>query len=238
MNYRAMLNHHQQMNADLSVAVIEVPSSETSRFGMITIKDNGIIDKFEEKPTITKAKLASMGIYIFNFKTLKQVLIEDSHDEQSEHDFGKNIIQKLIMNKKKLIAYAFAGYWRDVGTIQSLWEANMDLLNPTIANEIFDDHLKVFSENINSVPQYIGSTALVTQSRINQGAIILGKVHKSIVFNDALIEEGATVTESVIMPGAIVEVGAVVKKAIIAPNTRVESKRVIDGSKAIVLVGG
>jgi glucose-1-phosphate adenylyltransferase len=238
MNYRSMLQNHQNLNADLSIGVIEVPPTESSRFGMITMKDSSLIDKFEEKPTQTKAKLASMGIYIFNFKTLKQALLEDSLDEQSEHDFGKNIITKLLMNKKKLIAYTFKGYWRDVGTIQSLWEANMDLLNPAIANEIFDDHLKVFSENINSVPQYIGSNADVTQSRINQGAIVLGKVHKSIVFNDVLIQEGAIVSESVIMPGAIIEVGAVVKKAIIAPNTRVESKHLIDGSKSIVLVGG
>lgn len=238
MNYRMMLRNHQEANADVSVAVIEVSMKDASRFGMMSINHQGIIEKFEEKPKFTKSKLASMGIYIFNYKVLKQALLEDSKMENSDHDFGKNIITKLLNDQKKLIAYPFEGYWRDVGTIESLWEANMDLLNPHLAKEIFDDHLKVFSENINSVPQYIGSSAMVTQSRINQGAIILGKVHKSIVFNDALIEEGAIVSESVIMPGAVIEVGAVVKKAIIAPNTRVESNRVIDGSQNIVLVGG
>jgi glucose-1-phosphate adenylyltransferase len=238
MNYRAMLQAHQLAEADLTVAAIEVQASDTSRFGMITMKDKSVIEKFEEKPLHTKSRMASMGIYIFNYKVLKQILIEDSQNDTSEHDFGKNIIPKLLAEKKKLIVYPFQGYWRDVGTIQSLWEANMDLLNPTIAKEIFADDIKIFSENINSVPQYIGPTALVTQSRINQGAIVLGKVHQSIVFNDALIEEGAFVSESVIMPGAIIEVGAIVKKAIIAPHTRVEAKRIIDGGKTVVLVGG
>lgn len=237
MDYQTMLASHQDKGAELTVSVIEVEPSEASRFGIMSTDKEGWITSFEEKPEKPKSTLASMGIYIFNYNLLKQSLIDDSQDASSEHDFGKNIIPKLLKAKRKLLAHHFKGYWRDVGTIRSLWQANMDLLDEKVAQEIFDGNMKIYSENTSSVPHYVGATAAVNQSLVNQGAVILGSVSKSVVFNEVIVEEGAVVTNAVLMPGCVVKVGAVIHNAIVASHVIVAEKRMVDGGKSIALVG-
>ncbi len=239
MNYQVMLDFHKRKNADATVSVISVAKEEASRFGIMNVDEEGRIVEFEEKPKKPKSTLASMGIYIFNYKILRDVLTRDSKDEASAHDFGKNIIPYLLAKKKALFAYRFEGYWRDVGTIDSLWKANMDLLNNDEYIDLYSysDDLKIFSEDTKSVPQYVGKMAMVKESLINQGAIVLGKVVHSVISNETLIEEGAEVYNSVIMPGAIIRKGARIYRAIVANNVEVESDRVINenGTKTVLV---
>ncbi len=239
MNYQLMLDYHKQVGADVTVSVISVSKEEASRFGIMNIDEKGRIIEFEEKPRKPKSTLASMGIYIFNYKILREVLIRDSKDENSAHDFGKNIIPYLLSKKRALYAYQFSGYWRDVGTIESLWQANMDLLDNGESVDLYSytDDLKILSEDTKSVPHYVGKLASIKGSLINQGAIVLGKVVHSVISNETLIEEGAEVYDSVIMPGAIIRKGAQVYHAIVANNVVVASDAVInkDGEKAILV---
>ena len=235
MNYQLMLEAHKKATADLTVAVINVDKKETSRFGIMSVdKDNTII-QFEEKPTQSKSTLASMGIYIFNYKDLRHALIADAKDENSEHDFGKNIIPTLLKLKKRLLAYPFEGYWRDVGTIESLWEANIDLIDRTDAKALLlNDDLKLFTEDTRSLPQYHGEKAKVKNALINQGAVIFGSVDHSVIFNDVTIEEGASVIDSVVMPGSVIKSGVTLKRVIVAPNLKVDQS--VNGGANIVLV--
>jgi glucose-1-phosphate adenylyltransferase len=223
MNYQLMLEAHKNKQADLTVGVIQVPASETYRFGIMNTRDDLSVYEFEEKPKRAKSNLASMGIYIFTYKELKQALIQDAKILDSDHDFGKDIIPMMLAKNKKIVAYPFSGYWRDVGTIDSFWEANMDLLqNGEGSSLIQNDALKVFTEDTRSLPQYIGNQAHITNSLINQGAVIFGKVNHSVIFHDTLIEEGAHVIDSVIMPGAIVKAGVSIKRVVVPPNFKVE----------------
>ncbi|MBS6441222.1 MAG: glucose-1-phosphate adenylyltransferase [Coprobacillus sp.] len=239
MNYQKMLDFHKKMGADATVSVINVSLEEASRFGIMNTDSEGRITEFEEKPKKPKSTLASMGIYIFSYKVLREVLIRDAKKEDSSHDFGKDIIPYLISKKKVLCAYRFEGYWRDVGTIESLWKANMDLLDNEEDVDLYgiSDDLKIFSEDTRSVPQYVGKNASVSSSIVNQGAIILGKVHHSIISNETLIEAGAEVIDSVVMPGAIIHKDARIYKAIVAPYVEVEEGRVQneDGAKPILI---
>jgi len=230
MNYQLMLDFHKKNNSDATIAVLEVSKEEASRFGIIIADDEQKITGFEEKPKKPKSTLASMGIYIFSYKVLRDALIEDAKDENSAHDFGKNIIPTLLSKGNRLFAYKFEGYWRDVGTIESLWQANMDLLQDHEDVDLYsiNDDLKIFSEDTKSVPQYVGKNASVIDSLVNQGAIVLGKVVRSVISNETLIEEGAEVYDSVIMPGAIIRKGARVYKAIIGNNTEVKAGTVIN----------
>jgi len=238
MDYQLMLDAHKANNADLTVAVIDVPLKEASRFGIMSVNEEMLITKFTEKPSKPTSTLASMGIYFFNYKVLKSALTLDAKDDSSEHDFGKNIIPYLLGKKKKLLAYRFEGYWKDVGTLASLWSANMDLIDDEDALDLYStsDDLKIFSEDTHSVPQYVGRTASVTKSMVNQGAIVLGTVDHSVIFNEVLIEEGAHVVDSVIMPGAVIKGGAYVRMAIVASDTTINGDRRIDGQDNIVLV--
>ena len=217
MNYESMLNYHKEMNADATIAVLNVDIEEASRFGIMNVKDDMSIYEFEEKPKHPKSTLASMGIYIFTYSVLRKALVKDANEPNSSHDFGKDIIPYLLSKKKKLMAYQFEGYWRDVGTIQSLWQANMDLLGGSEDVGIYSEHLKIYSEDTNSVPQYVGKSADVKDSLVNQGAIVLGKIVHSVVFNETIIGKKTVVKDSVIMPGAQIGENCNINKAII-PN--------------------
>ncbi|MFZ9138871.1 MAG: glucose-1-phosphate adenylyltransferase [Bacilli bacterium] len=235
MNYQTMLDAHKKSHADLTVAVINVDKKEASRFGIMSVDKDNFVTQFDEKPTQPKSTLASMGIYIFNYKELRLALMNDAKDETSEHDFGKNIIPSLLKQKRKILAFPFEGYWRDVGTIESLWEANMDLLDREEAKSLLqNDDLKLFTEDTRSLPQYLGEKAKIKNALINQGAVIFGSVDHSVIFHDVLIEEGASVIDSVIMPGAIIKSGCVLKRVIVSPKIKVETS--VNGGANIALV--
>lgn len=217
--YDQMLEAHIRNNADCTVMVIDVDIKEASRFGIIISDPNGRIVEFQEKPKKPKSTLASMGIYIFKYKVLRQALIADAKDETSSHDFGKNILPTFLEKGKRLFTYPFEGYWRDVGTIASLHQANMDILEHETWTKIFgDNEEKIYSEDTASVPQYVGKKAKVTNSLVNQGAIVLGSVDHSVISNEAFIETGAVVENCVIMRGAKIGENTKIKDAIVGPN--------------------
>lgn len=229
MDYADMLAAHKAKGADLTVAVLNVSLKEASRFGIMNTNKDGTIYEFEEKPEKPKSTLASMGIYIFTYKELRKYLIEDAKDENSKHDFGMNIIPAMLADKKKLYAYEFAGYWKDVGTVESLWQANMDLL----ADKELDLYnikkdWKIYTEDTLSKPQIIGEEASVKNSLITQGCIVNGEVEGSVLFNNVYIGEGAKVVDSVLMPGVLVEEGAEVYKAIVDEGVVIKSKKVVN----------
>ena len=223
MNYEKMLRAHIESKADATIAVIEVPEKEASRFGIMNTDEDGRIYEFEEKPKNPKSNLASMGIYIFTYKTLRKYLKEDARNNESDHDFGKNIIPAYLNDGLKLQAYRFKGYWKDVGTVSSLWEANMDLLNSKNELDLFDPTWKIYTEDINTKPQCFGDDAIVKNAFITQGAIINGEIDHSVIFTGARIEKGAEVHDCVIMNNAVIEEGAVLHKCIVAEDVRVPS---------------
>lgn len=215
--YDAMLKQHEDENADCTIAVYQVPIEEASRFGILVANEEKEIIEFQEKPAHPTSNLASMGIYIFKYKTLRKYLIEDSKDPKSSHDFGKNIIPNMLEDGKKMMAYVYEGYWKDVGTIASLHQANMDLLTKGSTLEEITNGNKIYSEDTNSHPQYIGEHASIIDSLVNQGAIILGNVKHSVISNEVIISEDAVVENSVVMNGARIKKGAIVKNAVVAP---------------------
>lgn len=218
MNYDKMLKKHKENGADCTIAVLEVEKEEACRFGIMNTDENGDVYEFEEKPKEPKSNLASMGIYIFNWGVLKEYLIEDENDPDSENDFGKNIIPKMLDDKKKLTAYNFEGYWKDVGTIDSLWEANMDLINPNVPINMYDPTWRIYSRNSFGSPHYISKEASVQNSMITEGCNVHGEIDFSILFSGVTIEEGASVRDSIVMPGAVIKKNAVVNYAIIGEN--------------------
>ncbi len=219
MDYTKMLEHHEKMEADCTIAVIEVPMEEASRFGIMNTKPDTQIFEFEEKPKKPKSNLASMGVYIFRWDKLRQYLIEDEADPKSSNDFGKNIIPAMLANHEKMYAYAFDGYWKDVGTIDSLWEANMDLLAPSDPLALYDPAWKIYSRNPCQPPHFVAETAHVENSLITEGCRVAGEIDFSVLFAGVTVEEGAVVKDSIIMPGSVVKSGALVQYAIIAENT-------------------
>ena len=236
--YDEMLEQHIEKNADCTISVYEVPIEEASRFGILVADKNGKIIEFQEKPAHPTSNLASMGIYIFTYKTLRKALIKDAADEKSDHDFGKNIIPMLLGEGKRLFAYKYHGYWKDVGTIKSLHEANMDLISddPDLNFDSIMGGLKIYSADRDSYPQYIGRNASICDSLVNQGAVILGKVSKSVISEDVYIEKGAVVDSSVVMPGVTIEKNAVVRNAVIAPDSIVfEDDEVVGEGDKVVL---
>lgn len=240
MDYEEMLNVHKEKGADLTVAVLNVSLKEASRFGIMNTDDKGYIYEFEEKPEKPKSTLASMGIYIFNYKELRKYLIADAADENSKHDFGMNIIPSMLADKKKLYAWTFDGYWKDVGTVESLWQANMDLLDDKELDlyNIKKDW-KIYSEDTLGKPQLIGSKASVKNSLVTQGCVVNGEVEGSVLFNNVNVGEGAKVIDSVLMPGVLIEEGAVVKKAIIDEGVVVKAGTVVnEEAKEVALVSG
>lgn len=223
MNYAKMLAYHKEMNADATIAVIEVPMKEASRFGIMNTDSEGRIVEFEEKPEHPKSNLASMGIYIFNWKLLRKMLLTDMKDSDSHHDFGKDIIPHLLADNRTLAAYKYQGYWKDVGTIDSLWEANMDLLDSNNELDLNDPTWKIYTEDIPALPQYIGPDAKINRAFITQGCIVEGEVKNSVLFTGAKVGRGAKVIDSVLMPGVEVEENAVVQRALVAENINIGS---------------
>ena len=222
MNYDKMLAFHKERQADATIAVIEVPLKEASRFGIMnTDGETDRITEFVEKPPVPESNLASMGIYIFNWKLLRKLLLADMKNPDSNHDFGKDIIPTLLGDEKRLFAYRFKGYWKDVGTIDSLWEANMDLLSPDNELDLSDLTWKIYTEDVTALSQYIGTEARIQNAYITQGCVIEGEVTNSVVFTGAKVRPGAKVIDSVLMPGAIVEDGAVVIRALVANGVNI-----------------
>ena len=238
MNYARMLAFHKESKADATIAVIEVPMKEASRFGIMNTDETGRIVEFEEKPEHPKSNLASMGIYIFNWKLLRKTLLADMKNADSSHDFGKDIIPALLNDEKKLCAYKYKGYWKDVGTIDSLWEANMDLLDKNNALDLNDPAWKIYTEDVTALPQYIGADAVVDRAFITQGCVVNGKVKNSVLFTGAKVAEGAQVIDSVLMPGAEVAEGAVVTRPLVADGVKIGKNAVVGStdSKNIELV--
>ena len=227
-DYSDFLKFHKEKNAEFSVAVMEVPWEEASRFGLMVADENDKITEFQEKPKDPKSNLASMGIYIFNWYILKQYLLEDDADPNSENDFGNNIIPNLLRDGRDMYAYHFDGYWKDVGTIHSLWEANMEVLDPEHSGiDLFDENWKIYSRNSGMPGHHIASTAHVENSMITDGCKVAGTVKHSILFTGVKVEEGAVVEDAVVMGQTIIRSGAVVKHCIVAENVLIESDAVV-----------
>ena len=237
MNYDKMLKYHKEEGAACTIAVMPVSMEEASRFGiMITDENNKIID-FEEKPAHPRSTLASMGIYIFDWKKLREILVKDMADPDSAHDFGKTIIPTMMNNGEKLVAFKFEGYWKDVGTIDSLWEANMDLLDQNCDLDLADPTWKIYTEDAVALPAYIGPDAEIDRAYITQGTSINGAVKNSVIFTGATIGKGAKVIDSVLMPGVSVGDGAVVTRALVGDNVKISAGAVVGSadSKNITL---
>lgn len=221
MNYEKMLEQHKEKGADCTIAVINVPIEEASRFGIMNTDENGKIYEFQEKPKQPKSTKASMGIYIYNWPILKKYLQMDEEDKSSSNDFGKNIIPKMLENGEKLYSYDFSGYWKDVGTISSLWEANMDVLDPNSGLNLSDNSWKIYARNMAETPHYVGKNAVIKNSAISEGGYIDGDVENSVIFRGAKIAKGAKVKNSVIFNNAIIDEGAEVNYAIVGSNAYV-----------------
>jgi glucose-1-phosphate adenylyltransferase len=227
MNYESMLEYHIEKRADVTISLIEVPWNEANRFGIMdTDEDLRVVD-FDEKPVNPKNNLASMGIYIFSWNILKEYLEMDDRDPNSSHDFGKDVIPMLLEENKKLFAYPFKGYWKDVGTVKSLWEANMDLLSEDCDLDLFDHGWRIYSVNPNQPPQYISSDAIVKESLINEGCTVEGEVDKSVLFQGVTVGKGSIIKESVIMPDAIIGNNCLIEKAIVPCDVIVPDGTVI-----------
>lgn len=222
MNYANMIDFHKKNNADCTIAVLEVPWEEASRFGILATDENEQIYEFAEKPKEPKSNKASMGVYVFSWDKLKKYLIEDEADPNSANDFGKNIIPNMLNDGQRMFAYPFKGYWKDVGTIDSLWEANLDIINPNVDLDLSDKSWRIYSRTPDAPPHYIGENATVENSSISEGCYIDGLVDYSVVSSDVTVEEGAEVRFSVIMPGAVIKKGAKVYYSIIAENAVIE----------------
>ncbi len=227
MDYDKMLDYHKSCNADATIAVLEVPMKEASRFGIMNTNETGRIVEFEEKPEHPKSNLASMGIYIFNWKLLRKMLLADMKDPDSNHDFGKDIIPALLNDSKSLYAYKFKGYWKDVGTIDSLWEANMDLINHGNELDLNDPTWKIYTEDVTTLPHYIGADAHINRAFITQGCVIDGDISNSVLFTGVKVGKGAKIIDSVLMPGAVVEDGAVVTRALVADGIKIGKQAVV-----------
>ena len=227
MDYEKMLKFHKEKEADCTIAVLRVPMEEASRFGIMNAREDGRIYEFEEKPAHPKSNLASMGIYIFTWKKLKEYLERDAKTPGSANDFGKNIIPGMLAENERMYAYAFDGYWKDVGTIDSLWEANMDLLDPKVPLSLYDPDWKIYARNPALPPHYIAPGAHVQNSMVTEGCVIEGTVDFSVVFAGVTIEEGAVVRDSIIMPGSVVRKGAVVDYTIVAEQTIIGENAVV-----------
>ena len=236
MDYNEMLKYHKSHNADATIAVIEVSLEEASRFGIMNVREDKQIYEFEEKPAHPKSTLASMGIYIFNWKTLKKALIEDEANPNSSNDFGKDIIPKLLGENCKLMAYPFKGYWKDVGTIESLWEANMDLINKDVDFDIYDKNWRIYSQAPNKPGQVIGDNAKIKNSLITEGCVIKGEVDNSVLFSGVYIEEGAKVTNSVIMCDTRICKNSKVDRAIFGRKVLVKENLEVAGKSEILLI--
>ena len=224
MDYAAMLAHHKRVHADCTIAVMEVPWDEASRFGIMNVDGEDTITEFEEKPKQPRSNLASMGIYVFSWKKLRAYLIADENDADSSNDFGKNIIPAMLNAGEKMSAYRFEGYWKDVGTLDSLWDANMDMLSPGSGLNLLDKKWRIYGRTPTCPPTYIGAQGDVGNSAIAKGCTVLGEVKNSVLSTGTCVDEGAEVSYSVVMPGAVIEDGARVSYAIVGEGCRVGGK--------------
>ena len=236
MDYSKMLDYHIKKGADATIAVIDVPYHEASRFGIMNVEDGYKINEFEEKPPQPKSTLASMGIYIFSYPELKKYLQDDAVKEGSAHDFGKNIIPQMLNDGKGMYAYPFDGYWRDIGTIDSIWEANMDLINPDNELNLYNDDWKIYSNVMSKVPQFIGDNAEVKNSIISEGAVILGKVENSVIFPGVYVAEDAVVKNSVVMEDCRILSNCQIDKAIVGTKAVINGDNYIGDGEEVLLI--
>lgn len=218
MDYELLVDYHKEHEADVTISVLEVPWEEASRFGVINVNDEMDVLEFDEKPENPKSNLASMGVYVFKWEKLKEYLETDNVDEESSHDFGKDILPAMLQKGEKMVAYPFKGYWKDVGTVDSLWEANMDLLDLNSGLNLHDPGWRIFSSNPQLPPQVINETGNVQGSMVNEGCVISGEVLKSVIFQNVMVEEGASVSESVIMSGVTIGKNVKLHRAIVPPR--------------------
>jgi len=245
MDYSKMLQFHKEKNAELTIAVLNVTMEEATRFGILNTNPDNSVYEFEEKPAHPKSTNASMGIYIFNYKDLKEYLIKDEEDETSEKDFGKNVIPAMLNDKKRIFAYPYEGYWKDVGTIDSLWEANMDLLNPRLPLNLSDPTWRIYSRHSDRIPHYVADDVTIKSSMVSSGCEIYGNLNYSVIFADNVIESGTNVNYSVLMPNVQVGKNASINYAIIADDCVIEDGAVIgaapedckEGEWGIAVVG-
>lgn len=236
MDYELLIDYHKEHEADVTISVLEVPWEEASRFGVINVNDKMDVMEFDEKPEKPKSNLASMGVYVFKWEKLKEYLETDNINEASSHDFGKDILPAMLKNGEKMVAYPFKGYWKDVGTVESLWEANMDLLDLNSGLNLHDPEWRIFSSNPQLPPQVINETGDVQSSMINEGCVISGKVFKSVIFQNVTIEEGASVSESVVMSGATIHKGAKLHRTVVPPKLEVPEGFEIPGQQDEVVL--
>lgn len=227
MDYSKMIEQHEKTGAACTISVLEVSLEEASRFGIMNTNEDGSIYEFEEKPKNPKSQLASMGIYVFTWEKLKKYLTEDDANPESDNDFGKNVIPLMLNNNELMMVYRFSDYWKDVGTVDSLWEANLDLLNPKIDLNLSDKDWRIYSRTVALPPQYIAESSKVEHSLITDGCEVYGALDYSILFENVTVEQGAQVDYSLVMPGAVIKRGAKVKYAIIAEDVVVEENAVI-----------
>lgn len=237
MDYDKMIEAHEEMGADATIAVMEVPIEEASRFGIMNTDENMNILEFEEKPEHPKNNLASMGIYVFSWQKIREYLINDNNDPESSNDFGKNIIPNMLKNNEKMCAYLFHGYWKDVGTIESLWEANMDLLAEKPELDLQNDNWRVYGRNMANPPHYIGNEAALKNSIVADGCIVLGEVENSILFQSVVVETGAVVKDSIIMGNTIIKAGCRINKTIIDEDVTVGEYATVGGDDKITVIG-
>lgn len=230
MDYSQMLAAHKEKGAACTIAVLDVSKEEASRFGILNTREDDSIYEFDEKPKVPKSTLASMGIYIFTWEKLRHYLIADEEDPTSKNDFGKNVLPAMLQAGESMFAYRFEGYWKDVGTIDSLWEANLDLLNPKIPLDLSDPDWKIYSRNPCMPPHYLAPGSEVQNSFIAEGGSISGKVEASVIFAGVTIEEGCEVVDSILMPGTVVRKGARVQYAILAENCDIGENAVVGES--------
>ncbi|WP_080838203.1 glucose-1-phosphate adenylyltransferase [Cohnella massiliensis] len=223
MNYELLLEAHKANRADATIAVISVPWADASRFGILNVDEDGKVLEFEEKPKQPKSNLASMGVYMFSWPVLRDALLRDDEDKMSSNDFGKDIIPKLLGEEARLFSYRFDGYWKDVGTIESLWEANMNLLEGSPALDLNDRSWRIYSVSPNQPAQYLSPEASVTNSLINEGCVVEGRINRSVLFHGVKAGKGSFIEDSVIMPGAVIEPGARIVRAIVGENAIVGS---------------
>ena len=222
MDYNDLLKDHKRTGADVTIAVMEVPWEEASRFGILNTDENNAIVEFDEKPENPKNNLASMGIYMFNWTDLRKYLIKDSEDPDTDHDFGKNILPNMLNNGKKMYAWKYNGYWKDVGTVRSFWESNMDLLDENSTLNLYDRNWRIYTRAKNLPPQFIGRGSIVRNSLINEGCIVSGELNNSILFADVVVEPGAVINNSVVLSGCVVKKDAIINNAVVLENMIVD----------------
>ncbi len=237
MDYNAMISYHEEKGADVTIAVIKVPLEEASRFGILNTDEDMKVVEFDEKPKVPKNDMASMGVYVFNWEKVRQYLIDDENDESSSNDFGKNILPTMLEGGEKIYAYEFNGYWKDVGTLDSLWEANMDLLQVTPEIDLYDPSWRIFSRNPNKPPHYVSDTAQITNSIISEGCFVYGEVENSVLFSGVTVEKGAVIKDSIVMQETTIAANAKVTKSIVDENVLVLNDCEIGGTDKITVIG-